>query len=131
MPRTIRFHLDENGHGAIAEGLRRRGIDITTTPEVSLLSATDEQQIAFALAESRSRFTQDRDYLRLDAAGVPHGGIAFCEKDHTRSLTATFKDSVGCPSWQGFGPKQLLPSRTGWPRGSGRFDGTGKRRGGA
>jgi hypothetical protein len=33
MPRTIRFHLDENCDRAIAERLRRRGIDVTTTPE--------------------------------------------------------------------------------------------------
>lgn len=43
MARTIRFHLDENVHRAIAEGLRRRGIDVTTTPEVGLLNATDDQ----------------------------------------------------------------------------------------
>ena len=41
MPRTIRFHLDENCPHAIAEGLRRRGIDVTTTPEVDLISASD------------------------------------------------------------------------------------------
>ena len=34
MPRTIRFHLDENCSHAIAAGLRRRGIDVTTTPEM-------------------------------------------------------------------------------------------------
>ena len=31
MPRTIRFHLDEHCATAIAEGLRRRGIDVTTS----------------------------------------------------------------------------------------------------
>jgi hypothetical protein len=30
MPRTIRFHLDENCPRAVATGLRRRGIDVTT-----------------------------------------------------------------------------------------------------
>jgi predicted nuclease of predicted toxin-antitoxin system len=68
MPRTIRFHLDENCHRAVAEGLRRRGIEVTTTPDVGLMSATDEQQIAFALTEGRVIFTQDRDFLRLHAA---------------------------------------------------------------
>ncbi len=29
MPRTIRFHLDENSDPAIAAGLRRYGIDVT------------------------------------------------------------------------------------------------------
>ena len=35
MPRTIRFHLDEHSPKAVAEGLRRRGIDTTMAAEVS------------------------------------------------------------------------------------------------
>lgn len=37
MARTIQFHLDEHMDKAIAIGLRRRGIDVTTTPEAGLL----------------------------------------------------------------------------------------------
>lgn len=37
MARTIQFHLDEHMSKAIAIGLRRRGIDVTTTPEAGLL----------------------------------------------------------------------------------------------
>ena len=85
MPRTIRFHVDENCHRAIAEGLRRREIDCTATPEVGLISASDEQQVAFSLAQHRVLFTQDHDFLRLHAAGTSHGGIAYCGKD-TRSI---------------------------------------------
>ena len=81
MPRTIRFHLDENCHRAIAEGLRRRGVDVTTTPEAGLLQASDERQIAHALRLGRVIFTQDRDFLRLHAALVPHSGIAYCDKN--------------------------------------------------
>ena len=81
MPRTIRFHLDENCSRAVGGGLRRRGIDVTMTPEVGLISALDEQQAAFGLAEGRVIFTQDQDFLRLDAAGVAHAGIAYCAKD--------------------------------------------------
>ncbi len=33
----IRFHLDESASNAIAEGLRRRGIDVTTTPEQDMI----------------------------------------------------------------------------------------------
>ncbi len=84
MPRTIPFHLDENCHRAIADGLRRRGVDVTTTPEAGLLSATDEQQVAHCLAQGRVLFTQDRDFLRLHAAGVAHAGIAYCDKDTRR-----------------------------------------------
>jgi hypothetical protein len=39
----IRFHCDEQVERAIAEALRRRGIDVTTTPEAGLLGAADEE----------------------------------------------------------------------------------------
>ena len=39
MTQKIRFHLDENVSNAIAEGLRRRGIDVTTTSETGLIAA--------------------------------------------------------------------------------------------
>ena len=81
MPRSIRYHLDENCHRAIGDGLRRRGIDVTTTPEAGLIGTTDEVQMAYAMAESRVLFTHDRDFLRLHAAGASHLGIAYCEKD--------------------------------------------------
>src|SRR5262249_34823151 len=77
MPRTIRFHLDENCSRAIAEGLRREGIDVTMTPEVGLLGASDEDQLAYGLSEGRILFTHDRDLLRLHAAGTSHSGIAY------------------------------------------------------
>jgi len=60
MPRTIRFHLDENCHRAVAEGLRRRGIDVTGTPEAGLQSATDDEQIAHALAQGVSFYPRPR-----------------------------------------------------------------------
>jgi hypothetical protein len=81
MPRTIRFHLDENCARAIAIGLRRHGIDVTTTPDAGLLGAIDEEQAAYALPQGRVIFTQDQDFLRIHALAVPHAGIAYCEKD--------------------------------------------------
>ena len=71
--------------GPLPEGLRRRGVDVTTTPEVGLLHASDEKQIAYALPLGRVIFTQDRDFLKLHAASVPHAGIAYCDKD-TKSI---------------------------------------------
>ena len=50
---------------ALAEGLRRRGIDVTTTAESALEGATDDDQIAFAREQGRVIFTQDADFLRL------------------------------------------------------------------
>jgi predicted nuclease of predicted toxin-antitoxin system len=77
MPRTIRFHLDENCHRAIAEALSRRGIDVTTTPDAGLLSATDDEQLAYCQSQQRVLFTQDHDFLRLHASGIGHPGIVY------------------------------------------------------
>jgi uncharacterized protein with PIN domain len=81
----IRFHLDENVISVIAIGLRRLGIDVTTTPEQSMLSVSDEEQLAFALSQGRVIFTQDDDFLTLHQSGVNHAGIAYC-KQGTRTI---------------------------------------------
>jgi predicted nuclease of predicted toxin-antitoxin system len=81
MARTIRFHLDECCDPAIADGLRRRSIDVTTSQEAGLLEAEDEEQAAYGLAQDRVVFTHDADFLRLQAAGVPHAGIVYRAKD--------------------------------------------------
>jgi predicted nuclease of predicted toxin-antitoxin system len=62
---------------AIADGLRRRNIDVTTTPESELLSSDDLDQLAFAQREGRVLITQDSDFLRLAREGRPHCGIAY------------------------------------------------------
>lgn len=80
MPRTIRFHLDEDVDPAIAEGLRRRGIDVTTSQEAGLLAAPDPVQLAYAKGQSRVLFTHDDDHLMLNAQGVDHAGIAYCHR---------------------------------------------------
>lgn len=78
MPRTIRFHLDEDADPAIAVGLLRHGVDLTTSQEAGLLGASDTIQLAFAHAEGRVLFTHDDDHLRLNNQGVAHSGIAYC-----------------------------------------------------
>jgi len=60
--------------------LRRRGIDVTTTPEAGLVSARDEDQAAYCLTGGRVIFTHDKDFLRINAAGIPHAGIAYCHQ---------------------------------------------------
>jgi predicted nuclease of predicted toxin-antitoxin system len=85
MPRTVRFHLDEHCNPATAAGLRRLGIDVTTTVDAGLLQASDEEHAAFALAQARVIFTQDQDFLRIHANGTPHAGIAYC-RQQSRSV---------------------------------------------
>jgi hypothetical protein len=104
MPRTIRFHLDENCSRSIAGGLRRRGIDVTTTPESGLMGALDEQQTAYSLAHGRVLFTQDQDFLRLDARGVAHAGIAYCAKD-TKTIGELIQSLVLI--WEIYDPAEM------------------------
>jgi hypothetical protein len=80
MPTEVRFHLDEHVPPAIAEGLRRRGIDVTTTVDAGLTGADDVDHISFALATQRIIYTNDEDYLILNDQGIAHGGIVFCSQ---------------------------------------------------
>ena len=89
MSGQIKFHLDENVSNAIAEGLRRRGIDVTTTPEQNLMGATDKEQIAFAKAQQRVIFTQDDDFLKLHQANVSHSGITYCHQGSRSSVISS------------------------------------------
>ncbi len=73
----IRYHLDENMHNAVAQGLRRRGIDVTTTKEAGLISSSDEEQLEYAHREGRVIATHDDDLIRLHYQNLPHSGIAF------------------------------------------------------
>jgi predicted nuclease of predicted toxin-antitoxin system len=85
MPRTIRYHLEEHVDFAVAEALRRRGIDVTTTADAGLISADDRNHIDFAIANGRAIFTNDSDFLRLHDQGVEHPGIVYCHQQ-SRSI---------------------------------------------
>lgn len=73
----IRYYLDEHLPKAVAQGLRRRGVDIKTCAEAQMLGASDIEQLAFAKAEGRVIATYDNDFLVLHTQGVTHSGIAF------------------------------------------------------
>lgn len=74
----VKFHLDESVDPAVSRGLLLRGVDTTTSIEAALLGASDEEQLAFALAQSRAIVTHDSDFLRLDSFGHEHAGVAYC-----------------------------------------------------
>jgi hypothetical protein len=90
MPRTIRYHLDEHVNSRIADGLRRRGIDVTRSNEAGLLGAEDSAHIAFAAAHRRVIFTNDDDFLRIHDQGISHAGIAYCQQQ-SRSIGETVR----------------------------------------
>lgn len=84
MGRTIRFHLDEHIDSAVAEGLSRRGADVSTTAERGLIGQSDEIHWQLVNDEQRVLVTNDSDFLIFHAQGRPHRGIAYC---HQQSRT--------------------------------------------
>jgi predicted nuclease of predicted toxin-antitoxin system len=85
MARTIRFHLDEHVDFAVAVGLRRRGIDVTTSAEAGLLGADDIDHVNFAELHGRIIFTNDHDFLRIHSESTQHPGIVYCHQQ-SRSI---------------------------------------------
>lgn len=80
MIERIKFHLDESVSNAIALGLRRREINVTTTSEAGLIGVSDREQIAFALSENRILITHDDDFVILHRSGITHAGITYCDQ---------------------------------------------------
>ncbi len=76
----VRLYLDRHIMTRLAADLRSRGYDVLTTEEAGKDTASDEEQLAFATAESRAILTFNiRDFAPLheqwQAAGRPHTGI--------------------------------------------------------
>jgi len=105
VPNQIKFHLDENVRNSIAQGLRRRGIDVTTTPEESLIGISDEAQLEFAISQSRVIFTQDTDFLRINSTNKNHPGIVYCSQG-SKSIGEVVKGLVLI--WELLEPEEML-----------------------
>jgi predicted nuclease of predicted toxin-antitoxin system len=75
----ITFHLDECVPAAVADGLRRRGIEVSTTWESGLAHSLDTVQLDFSSQSERVLVTQDADFLRLHRSGITHSGIVYYE----------------------------------------------------
>jgi hypothetical protein len=81
MPKP-KFHLDDNMPHGVADGLRKRDRDCTTTQDAGLIFAADTEHMAYALSEGRVVVTRDDDFLALDAEGVQHAGIVYWTEKH-------------------------------------------------
>ena len=76
---AVSFYLDHNVDRAIADGLRRRGVDLLTAYEDGRHRADDSALIDRATALGRVAVSSDRDFIReahrrqrdgIDFAGV-------------------------------------------------------------
>ncbi len=73
----MKFLLDEHIPGAVADTLRRHGVDVLTVQGAGRTGLSDTQQLAWANEQGRVVVTLDADFLGLDAQGHPHAGIAY------------------------------------------------------
>ena len=73
----VRYYLDEQMPRPVARELRRHGIDVETTVEAGLMSASDEVQLAYAITHGRVVVTEDDDFSRLHRRGIAHARIAY------------------------------------------------------
>jgi len=76
----VRFQFDEHVPHAVAEALRRRGIDVLTAGEAGLRSTPDAELLARSYEAGRVLVTHDSDFLRLHREQHQHAGIAYCEQ---------------------------------------------------
>jgi predicted nuclease of predicted toxin-antitoxin system len=80
----VKFYFDEHVPRAVADGLKRRGVDVLTTQEAGRAGLPDDEQVDFALGQERVIVTMDSDYIALAAKGTRHAGIAY---SHSQSLS--------------------------------------------
>jgi hypothetical protein len=86
LPDPPRLHLNEHLSPRLAAQLRKHGFDVTTSQELGMLSATDDEQLAYAIAERRAIVTFNvRDFSprhdRYMAEHKEHWGIIFSTRE--------------------------------------------------
>jgi len=83
---SFKLHLDEDADAyALLNALRQRGLDVSSSREMSLLQFPDEAQLAWAVERGRVIYTYNAsdfcrlhsEYLRL---GLHHAGIIIGEQ---------------------------------------------------
>ena len=84
----IKIYTNESVQVAIAEGLKRRGIDARSCRDIGNYGLTDEQQLDYACKSNLVIFTHDDDFLKLSAKyiaqGKKHSGVIYShQKDYS------------------------------------------------
>ncbi len=83
-PERIKIYTNESVPVAIAEGLKRRGIDARSCRDVGNYGLPDEQQFDYACQNGLVIFTHDDDFLKLNAEymaqGREHPGLIYAHQ---------------------------------------------------
>ncbi len=70
------FYTNESVNIAVAKGLKRRGVKVTTARDTGNLGLSDEDQLKYARRKGFVIITHDDDFLSL-AMDFEHKGIVF------------------------------------------------------
>jgi acetolactate synthase regulatory subunit len=81
----IRIYFDEDVSHRVVKNLRTRGFDVLSTPEAGMLASSDEEQIAYAVAQRRAIFTYnlvhfEQIHRRFIEGGDDHYGIIVAKR---------------------------------------------------
>ena len=83
MADPVRFYFDNHMARAVADGLRRHGIDVQTSHQAGRSRFPDDELIRLATADGRVVVTQDEDFKALAAdfqtRGEEFAGIVYCD----------------------------------------------------
>jgi hypothetical protein len=85
---SLPLYLDHHVRAAVAQGRRRRGIDVRTAVEDGRADAPDEELLVRAAELGRTVFTQDDDFLAI-ADDWQRGGRHFAGVIYAHQLRAT------------------------------------------
>jgi predicted nuclease of predicted toxin-antitoxin system len=83
----ISIYTNESVSVAIADGLKRRGVEAFSARDAGNLGLTDEEQLIYAGKEKVSIFTHDTDFCRLRPDGWKREGPIMASYTATRSVT--------------------------------------------
>lgn len=82
--------LDEHVPPAVAEQLRRRGIECETVREAGRLGLSDAEQLRLAAADGFVFVSHDSDFSILARSNTEHAGIVVC-RPHAREVGAAVR----------------------------------------
>jgi uncharacterized protein with PIN domain len=90
---SLAFYFDENVQGAIAEGLRRRGIDVLCAQEDGFGQTDDALVLDRADEFGRIMFTRDDDFMR-EATRRLLGGLSFTTVIYAHQLRVSIGQCI-------------------------------------
>lgn len=77
---NLAFYTNESVTVAVAEGLKRRGVNALSARDVGNLGLSDEEQLIYATKEDLVIVTHDDDFLSM-AMDIKHKGIIYVHQE--------------------------------------------------